>query len=341
MVGIDATLGGLTPAGQPNPAFHSSGQPIGGALLNLGESIPQGEDYSPWEDEFNNITRDNKGNILLGNDDDIVLVGGHMDVANPLVNANTEFLIMALSLSGGVYTEDSNFGGGNGYTTVYFHAQDQSGAVDVANAGLYQPDGTILVSGASATGDIPLARLDLNGNLDQGFKNSSTNQPGTELLSIPGVTNPSIEAMAFQPDGHIILAGSGSVNGQSEALLVRLNSDDTIDDSFGTKGTGAVLIPTLTSANSIAIEPSTGQIVVAGSSLAVVAANGSQFNVTPITGMTASSLAIQSDGKIVLAGGADLSGKILAAVARYSASGTPDSSFGSGPTASGWSRSLF
>jgi uncharacterized delta-60 repeat protein len=332
-VGTNATVGRLTPAGAPDPTFHGTDQPNGTMLLNLGENIPQGA--SAWADEFYNIAQDSSGNILLGGDGDIVMVGSHTSSTSPGVFQPTEFLIMELSPSGGVYSENFNFANdeNDGGLTLQFNT-DGFTEDDVANAALYQPDGEILVSGSSNASNtqIPLARLDINGNLDQTF-NPSGNQPGTELLTIPRVASPSVEAMAFQPSGQIILAGLAYFDGQAEALLVRLNSDDTIDDSFGTSGTGVVLIPSIAGANSMAVNPSTGQIIVAGSSgLAMVAANGSQYNVTPISGMSADSVALEPDGKIVVAGSATVSGQTMAALARFTASGAPDSSFGSAGT---------
>jgi uncharacterized delta-60 repeat protein len=178
-VGINATVGRLTSAGAADPTFHGTDQPNGTFLLNLGESLPQGA--SAWADRLYNIAQDSTGNILLGDDGDIVMVGSHTSSTSPGVFQPTEFLIMELSPSGGVYSENFNFANdeNDGGLTLQFNT-DSFTEDDVANAALYQPDGEILVSGSSNASNtqIPLARLDINGNLDQTF-NPSGDQPGT------------------------------------------------------------------------------------------------------------------------------------------------------------------
>ena len=106
-------------------------------------------------------------------------------------------------------------------------------------------------------------------------------------------------AVAIQSDGKIVAAGTAGV---TDFALARYNTDGTLDTTFGTGGR----VTTYSSAN------------------------------TPISSAIASAVAIQSDGKIVVAGYAYNSDQHIDAnqydfaLARYNTNGTLDSTFGSG-----------
>ena len=104
-------------------------------------------------------------------------------------------------------------------------------------------------------------------------------------------------ALALQGDGKIVLAGSVSdASGFQQLVVARFNSDGTPDSSFGSGGR-------------VATQFGAGSF--------------------PLSG--ANALALQPDGKIVVAGGAsDSSGAQQLLVARFDGNGTPDSSFGGG-----------
>src|SRR5262249_18229486 len=102
---------------------------------------------------------------------------------------------------------------------------------DYARAALQQPDGSILAAGSTDSpthpSQIPLARLNFaDGSLDTATNFSPPNNTGKDWITIPGATSPSIVAMAFQGGGSIIMAGNATVNGQSEILVVRLNTSN-------------------------------------------------------------------------------------------------------------------
>jgi uncharacterized delta-60 repeat protein len=99
-------------------------------------------------------------------------------------------------------------------------------------------------------------------------------------------------SMVVQPDGKVIVAGYSTVSGNYDFSLIRYNADGTIDTSFGTSGKVFTAIDT---------------------------GNDQAYSV-----------ALQSDGKIVVAGSALVSGHSNFAIARYNANGTLDTSFGSG-----------
>jgi uncharacterized delta-60 repeat protein len=159
--------------------------------------------------------------------------------------------------------------------------------------------------------------------------------------------------MALQSDGKIVVAGYSDTPGTGfDFATVRYNADGTLDTSFGTGGFVIEDFSTLNdSAYSIAIQ-SDGKIVAAGnasisghSDFAVVRYNADGTPDTSFSGdgkvttninsrdSDAGSMALQSDGKIVVAGGtSSITGPYDFSLVRYNADGTPDTSFGTGGT---------
>jgi uncharacterized delta-60 repeat protein len=153
-------------------------------------------------------------------------------------------------------------------------------------------------------------------------------------------------AMALQSNGKIVLAGTCDGDAIVRFCLARLDSDGSLDLGFGLFGKTSVHITSGTdSARSVAIAPD-GKIVVAGDCLsngkydfctARFMPNGTlddtfSGNGTVVTAVTteknvATAVAVQSDGKVVVAGrcGPDDNGNFC--VVRYHANGILDSSF--------------
>lgn len=198
-----------------------------------------------------------------------------------------------------------------------------------------QTDGKIIIAGDFASYDgvsrTNLARLNSDGSLDAAFAAAGTGLDGTVL------------AMAVQPDGKILIAGSFTAfSGTARGRIARLNADGTLDTGFLTTGAGAnALIRT------IALQGD-GKIVIGGdftsfngtvrSRLARLNADGSLD-----TGFLASGAGvgdgsggsgqvhdavIQSDGKIIIVGYfATYNGTARGNVARVNADGTLDATF--------------
>ena len=148
-------------------------------------------------------------------------------------------------------------------------------------------------------------------------------------------------AVAVQPDGRVVIAGVTN-NFYSGLALARLNTDGSLDLSFGTNG--KITTSAVDDASAVAIQ-SDGKIVAAGGyngfELARYNTNGSldtSFGTNGIasatigtSGGTPQAVKIQSDGKIVVAGFASSSGgPEQFALARFNTNGILDSSFGSG-----------
>jgi uncharacterized delta-60 repeat protein len=157
-------------------------------------------------------------------------------------------------------------------------------------------------------------------------------------------------AMATASDGKVIVAGIAGVSQKgtsyNEFAVARFNLDGTLDTSFGGTGEVTTILTTVKNggwARDVAVQPD-GKIVAAGQAFSGFAlvrynadgtldktfgSNGTGIVVTNIgrnTSDAAYRLALQPDGKIVVAGTSNAN----VAVARYTSSGVLDTSFGTG-----------
>jgi uncharacterized delta-60 repeat protein len=230
---------------------------------------------------------------------------------------------------------------------------DLSGAGgDFANALAIQPDGKIVVAGISdqsgTSFDFALARYNSDGTLDATF-----NATGKVLTDLSGAGSADVaRALAIQPDGKLVVAGSSNASGTSDDFaLARYNPDGTLDATFN--ATGKVLTDLSGSGSAdlaygLAIQ-SDGTIVAAGFSIATGnydfalarynpdgtlddTFNATGKVLTDLSGAgsadLAYGLAIQSDGKIVAAGSSFAGGTSYDfALARYNPDGTLDATF--------------
>lgn len=184
-----------------------------------------------------------------------------------------------------------------------------------------QPDGKIIVAGGFDTiGGVPrvsIARLSADGSTDVSFN------PGTGPRLSGGDTRAFVNAVAVQPDGKVVVGGSFTIfNGVAQRYLVRLNADGSTDTGFNL-GTGPN-----NSVDSLAVL-SDGKILVGGGFIsfngvqrirfARLNANGSVDagfdpgdGANGLTGASTSvsAIAVQPDGKIIVAGGFDTFGKV-------------------------------
>jgi uncharacterized delta-60 repeat protein len=215
---------------------------------------------------------------------------------------------------------------------------------DVGNAVVIQPDGKLIVAGPTVSG-FGLARYNTNGSLDSTFGSG-----GIVNASFSGLSIGTLTGLALQSNGSIVVAGSGSNGAANQFLVARFGSAGVLDSSFGTGGDTLSTFAgySSSSAAGLAIQPN-GSIVVAGwvsnaSSEAMAVARYTSAGVLDtsfgtngeiVTGFAAYSyasvaaVALQSDGKIVVAGNASTGSSGGFALARYTTAGALDSSFGS------------
>jgi len=249
-------------------------------------------------------------------------------------------LIYAQTQSGAL---DPGFGAGGKVTT------DFGGSEGVSSLAL-QPDEKIVAAGGAfinGSSAFALARYNRDGALDAGFG------AGGEVTTNFGGRYERATSVALQPDGKIVAVGQSVLGLFNDFALARYNSNGTLDASFGTDGKVITDFGVSAAANSVAVQPD-GKIVVAGEAnidgnyeFAVVRYNsngaldnsfGAGGKVTTDFGLLeqgfsyidSASLAIQWDGKIVVAGKTFIGGGFDIALARYNSDGTLDASFGAG-----------
>ncbi|HEX6709713.1 MAG TPA: Ig-like domain-containing protein [Rubrobacter sp.] len=187
---------------------------------------------------------------------------------------------------------------------------------------------------------------------DAGDLDTSFDGDGRVVFDVFGGVDDSARAVAIQPDGKIVLAGewcgfAAQCNTASFALA-RFNPDGSLDTAFGSGGRTLVAFPNgQAEATGVAIQ-SDGKIVAAGwrndddgvsdadIALARLEPDGDldpSFDgdgrvMTSFGGSdSGNAVAIQSNGKIVVAGDTTGCGDIDFAIARYNPSGSLDTTF--------------
>lgn len=203
------------------------------------------------------------------------------------VNGDDDFLLVRYNADGGL---DASFDS-DGWLTLDF-----GDSYDGAEAVAVQPDGKIVLAGwtyPADLGDFALARFNSDGSLDDGGALDAT--PG-DLFGVAGKTTIDLGGaddgaydVAIRPDGKIVAAGYSYSNGLSDFALVQLNADGGLDTGF--HGDGWTTTDFGTSDDWLG------------------------------------GMAIQVDGKIVVAGGSTQGSVTQFALARYDAAGELDSAF--------------
>lgn len=211
-----------------------------------------------------------------------IIVGGRIDITA----SKCHFILQRYKIDGSL---DSIFGT-NGVVETTMHGKE-----DVINAIALQPDGKIVVAGTSYSDitayDIAFARYNTDGTLDNTFGNN-----GTKVIDILGNTDGSHDekvnsALAIQGDGKIIAAGYIHNVISYDFMLVRLNTDGSVDTNFGTNG---FAITDVADASSDAIR----------------------------------GIVLQNNGKIVAVGASNINSTVAFVAARYLPTGTLDPTFG-------------
>jgi len=206
-------------------------------------------------------------------------------------------------------------------------------SIDSVSALAIQSDGKIVAAGYGSFGiggddDFALARYKPDGSLDTSFGNGgrTTTDFGGGNIS-PVCVSDRANDVVIQPDGKIVAGGvTGYRSFCSTAAFARYNADGTLDASFGTAGK---LVGTQEAVNGLALQ-SDGKLVAASTGYLpggfccafVVGRYLSTGSLDPSFGQggqvrtplgSAADVAVQPDGKIVVAGATGLA----FALARY------------------------
>jgi uncharacterized delta-60 repeat protein len=255
-------------------------------------------------------------------------------------------------------TPDPGFGGGDGVVVLPVGALgDQAHAVAVG------PGGRIAVVGVAELpafrDTVGVAMLEPDGTPEAAFAGD-----GTTMVTTESEEDDRGEAVAFQPDGKIVIADSTGAGGGDGFTLIRLGLDGTPDHSFDGDGVVETLIPgegevATGRVSDVVIQPD-GKIVGGGygfdytgtpreyvGKFAAVRyrpngeldpsfGNGGIVSVRPQDRTSyGSALGLAADGKLILGGEHDVSENPLeerdaAALVRFKPNGELDPTFGSG-----------
>jgi uncharacterized delta-60 repeat protein len=266
--------------------------------------------------------------VVVQPDGKIIVVGYHN------ASEGNNFLVARYNPNG---TLDTTFDGDGFASTTILNGEDYAYAVAL------QPDGKIVVAGQTVnnmTGDFALMRYNPNGSLDTSFDGD-----GIVVTSIYSGYDLAF-AVAVQPDGKIVAAGSATSGQNSDFALVRYNANGSLDTSFDTDG--KVTTPfsqDIDEIYAIALQAD-GKIIAVGYvteesgidfALARYNPNGSLDTSFDTDGKVttqifdgldiAQAVALQADGKIVVAGQTFHDNALKFALARYQANGSLDASF--------------
>ncbi len=298
------------------------------AIQSDGKIIAAGSSYNGSDNDFAVVRYNSNGsldNTFGTNGIVITSVGDSSDYATSIaIQSDGKIIAAGRSYNGSDYdfalvrynsngSLDNTFGT-NGIVTTSVGASS-----DYANSIAIQSDGKIVAAGNSFNGsddDFAVVRYNSNGAFDNTF--------GTNGIVITSVGDSSdyANSIAIQSDGKIIAAGYSYNDSDYDFALARYNSNGSLDNTFGTNGVVTTDVGAAEYyANSIAIQ-SDGKIIAAGNSfngsnfdIALVRynSNGSLDNTFGTNGVVttdvgtegdyATSIAIQSDEKIIVAGG--------------------------------------
>lgn len=162
---------------------------------------------------------------------------------------NTEFFLARFNSNGSL---DTSFGLGGMNTLDFFGGADYAHAVGLA------PDGKIYVAGSVTNGFnlvFGVARFNANGIIDTSF-----DADGKQIHTFSGMTGLAADALLVQPDGKVVVGGQANGN----FALVRFLTTGALDAAFGTGGATVTDMGGTDAIHSMAWDPSSGRIFVAG-----------------------------------------------------------------------------
>ncbi len=225
---------------------------------------------------------------------------------------------------------DTSFSVDGKTTTSIGAASDRGRAVAI------QSDGMIVVAGSS-DGDVALVRYATDGALDTDF--DSDGKVTTSLGSGPARAN----ALAIATGGKLVVAGSSFNGADNDFVVARYEPDGSLDATFDSDGARSTAIgPSEDNARAVAIQ-SNGKIVVVGDaldallrpdfalaryepdgSLDTTFATDGKTTTTRSTLDIARAVALDTTGKIVIAGTSLIGTTGAVALARYQPAPPPN-----------------
>ena len=331
--GISITQMGPSQDEARSAAIQSDGKIIAAGYSNFYFALARYKPNGDLDDTFgtNGIvttpvgeSADIAGSVAIQTDGKIIAAGSSYNSVT-----DYDFAVVRYKSNGFL---DNTFGTNGIVTTAVVNSEDYAASITLQN------DNKIVAAGSSFNGndhDFALVRYNINGTLDNTF--------GPNGIVITDIKNSDdlATSIAIQNDNKIVAAGYSFNGNDYDFAVVRYNPNGTLDSTFGTKGIVTTSISNADDyASSLAIQID-NKIIVAGSSFnekdfAMIRynPNGTLDNTFGKNGIVniqsdssynvISSVAIQSDGKIVAAGSSGNNSTIL----RYNSDGTLDNNFG-------------
>ncbi len=257
-----------------------------------------------------------RARAVLIQPDGAIVVAGHKAI-NGILGTDNDFAVARYTAAGVL---DATFGVGGKASA------DLAGLSDFAHAAALQTDGAIVLAGrvgaeGASAPDVGMARFNANGTLDSTFGDA-----GLVRIDYAGGGNDEATDVLIQPDGSMLVAGFGNFGLAADYFLARLNADGAPDISFGPGAAGFVATSFGPNrdlfANALAMQAD-GSIVIAGSAANTIVADfgvarfssdGAPDTNFGTDGLLlidffgaadgANAVAIQNDGRIVVAGSA-------------------------------------
>lgn len=264
--------------------------------------------------------------ITVMPNDQIVMVGG------------TSYFSAARFLPDG--TLDTTFGSAGKVTIPFDNFRASATCV------LVQPDGKTVIAGRIYTVGGPeyfgIVRLLSNGSLDTSFN-------GTGKLQFDFEESYNyLKAIDLQADGKIVVAGQSGQSAAADFAVARINPDGTFDSGFGIGGKKKINIQIDDRGRCLKIQPD-GKIIIGGYSYPAVSGSPCWFTAVRLTNSgeldvtfntdgialakigigndTVFDMALQSDGKILLAAESYIPNSQDFGVVRFTTNGDLDTTF--------------
>lgn len=244
-------------------------------------------------------------------------------------------------------TADTSFSS-DGHTTTNITTSTEEAVADLAIDG----QGRVVAAGWAVIGGrtyIALARYLAGGQLDATFGGGD----GVLTTAFPGTTANSAQAVAVQPDGRILVAGSATIDGRTRFALARYLADGSPDTTLDGDGLATVEFSgsESSSAHDLVLDASGRAVLVGNARFGSGATSLYRFALTRLfadgtvdtafgggrvmaplysaSSMYATAATLDMYGRVVVAGSARVDGADQVAVARYTAAGVADTSFAS------------
>lgn len=277
--------------------------------------------------------------IAVQNDGKTVVAGDMLDSVN-----RSNFFIARYNSDG---SPDKTFSGDGKQVTDFGFSYSHLNTLTIQHDGKIVVAGTVIISAYPDpdTGYMAIARYNTDGTPDSTFSDDGRQETslGNNYLSA------SVSSLAVQEDGKILAGGVVTdIEWNHHVFLARYYTDGSLDNSFGKDGIATVqFAPEYNNASSLAIDQNKKIIMAGGTNMgdnndfALVRFNddgtldktfgtGGKLT-TDFEGNhdSGNSLAIQNDGKIVVAGvTAESDFEYDFSIARYNNDGSLDNTFG-------------